>query len=86
MVGRQKLGEILVGLRVLTPADVERILEAMRCQRRRLKFGQTARAMGLVAEEHILAALAVQMRLFPDIHRLTLRQILERLQASEAVV
>jgi hypothetical protein len=81
-----KLGEILVGLKVLSRFDVDRVLEAMRRCRRRQKFGQTARAMGLVTEEHILAALAVQMNLLPDIGRLTLPQILGQLQAAEAAV
>jgi hypothetical protein len=81
-----KLGEILVGLKVLSRFDVDRVLEAMRRCRRRQKFGQTARAMGLVTEEHILAALAVQMNLLPDIGRLNLHQILGQLQATEAAV
>ena len=39
--------------------------------------------MGLLNEEHILAALAVQMHLFPGIERLGLAQILEQLQTAE---
>jgi hypothetical protein len=78
----QKLGQILVGLKVLSGFDVDRVLEAMRRCRRRQKFGQTARAMGLVAEEHILAALAVQMNLFPDMSCLSLPEILRQLQAD----
>jgi hypothetical protein len=81
---RQRLGEILVELKVVTPADVGRILEALGRRGRPQKFGQMARAMGLVGEEHILAALAVQMNLFPGIHRLSLHQILQLLQTSEA--
>ena len=46
---------------------MERVLEAMQRRRRRQKFGQTARDMGLIDEEHILAALAVQMNLFPGV-------------------
>ena len=38
--------------------------------------------MGLVTEEHILAALAVQMNLFPGVQRMTLQQILEYLHAD----
>jgi hypothetical protein len=79
----QKLGEILVRLKVLNRLDRDRVLEAMRRVRRRQKFGQTARAMGLVAEEHILAALAVQMNLFPGIQQMTLPQILEYLQTAD---
>jgi hypothetical protein len=81
MLTERKLGEILVALKVIHPLDVERVLEAMRRQRRQQKFGQTARAMGLVSEEHILAALAVQMNLFPGIERLSLEQVLSCLQA-----
>jgi hypothetical protein len=80
-----KLGEILVGLKVLSRFDVDRVLEAMRRCRRRQKFGQTARAMGLVGEEHILAALAVQMNLLPGIDRLSLHQVLDLLQTSGAL-
>jgi hypothetical protein len=83
METRQKLGEILVQLRLLNRHDVDRVLEAMRRCRRRQKFGQTARAMGLVREEHILAALAVQANLLPGIARLTLQQILDQLQAVD---
>jgi hypothetical protein len=79
----RKLGEILVGLKVLKANDVERVLEVLRRQSRRQRFGQTARAMGLIDEEHILAALAVQMDLFPGIHRLDLRQLLQALQNPE---
>ncbi len=56
---------------------MERVLEAMQRRRRRQKFGQTARDMNLIDEEHILAALAVQMNLFPGVERLSLGQILQ---------
>ncbi len=79
-----KLGEILVRLKALHHLDRDRVLEAMRRLQRRQKFGQTARAMGLVTEEHILAALAVQMNLFPGIERMTLHQVLEFLQTAES--
>ena len=78
----QKLGEILVRLRVLNRIDLDRVMEALRRSERRQKFGQVARAMGLVTEEHILAALAVQMNLFPGVQRMTLQQILEYLHAD----
>jgi hypothetical protein len=81
-----RLGEILVRLKVLHRFDIDRVLEAMRRLDRRQKFGQTARAMGLISEEHIFAALAVQMKLFPGIERLTVKQILEYLETSEAPV
>ncbi len=80
----QKLGEILVRLKVLNRIDRDRVLEVLRRAERRQKFGQAARAMGLISEEHILAALAVQMNLFPDVGRMTLQQILEYLQTAES--
>ena len=83
MKPRPKIGEILGRLRVLSPFDVTRILEARDRRSRRAKFGQTARDMGLVTEEQILAALAVQMDLIPGIDRLTLPQILRALETAE---
>ena len=79
---RKKLGEILVDLKLLKPRDVDRVLDALSRRKQRQKFGQMARDMGLVDEEHILAALAVQMELFPGINRLSLTQILEQLLAE----
>jgi hypothetical protein len=80
MLERNKLGSILVNLRVLTPAEVERVVQAMRRRRDQAKFGQVAKDMGLLREEHILAALAVQMQLFPGIQDLSLNRVLSRLQ------
>jgi hypothetical protein len=80
MPERKRLGEILVELQVLTPAEVERVLEALRRRRDRTKFGHMARDLGLLNEEHILAALAVQMQMFPDIADLGLNRLLQRLQ------
>ncbi len=79
---QKKLGEILMDLKLLKHRDIDRILEALKKCSRRQKFGQMARDMGLIDEEHILAALSVQMDLFPGIHRLTLAQILNQLQAE----
>jgi hypothetical protein len=76
------IGEILVDLKLLRPRDIDRILDALAKRQRRQKFGQMARDMGLVEEEHILAALAVQMGLFPGIQRLSINQILEQLQVE----
>ncbi len=81
MQTRQRLGDILVRLRVLNRSDVDRVLDAMGRRQRRQKFGQVARAMGLITEEHILAALAVQADLLPGIAGLGLQQILVQLQA-----
>jgi hypothetical protein len=76
----RKLGEILVDLGVLKTPDVGRVLDALSRRLDRQKFGQMAQTMGLLREEHILAALAVQMDLFPGIERMSLGQILTSLQ------
>jgi hypothetical protein len=78
---RKRLGEILVGLQVLTPAEVERVLEAMRRRPDPSKFGQVAREMGLLQETHVLAALAVQLEMFPGIGELSLGRLLDQLRA-----
>jgi hypothetical protein len=82
MSNRKKLGEILVDLKVLSPADVERVVSALDRRFDRQKFGEVARNMGLVTEEQILAALAVQMGLFHGIENWTLDEILTRLVTS----
>ena len=64
MSERKKIGEILVDLGVLSPAAVDRVLQAKR-RGGGGKFGQLARKMGLLREEHVLAALAIQLRLVP---------------------
>ncbi len=80
MFERKKLGEILVDLQVLTPAEVDRVLLALRRRLDQSKFGQMGKEMGLLREEHILAALAVQMELFPGIHAMSLHRLMGRLQ------
>jgi hypothetical protein len=84
MRAEQKLGEILIRLKVINRFDFDRIMETLRRSDRPLKFGQVARAMGLISEEHILAALAVQTKLFPGVESMTLDQILEYLQTAES--
>jgi hypothetical protein len=79
MQDRKKLGEILVELQLLTPFEVDRVLRALSKRCDRTKFGQIARDLGLIREEHILAALAVQMQLFSNVQEMSLRQLLERL-------
>ena len=59
----QKLGEILVRLKVLSRYDLDCVVQAMQRVGRRQKFGQLARAMGLITEEHILAALTGKIAL-----------------------
>jgi hypothetical protein len=76
----RKLGEILVDLKVLKTADVERVLHAMRQRRDQRKFGQVARDMGLLRDEHILAALAVQMQLIPGIAKMNLNNLFGQLR------
>jgi hypothetical protein len=76
----RKLGEILVDLGVMKGPDVNRVLESLARRIDRQKFGQMAQTMGLLREEHILAALAVQMDLFPGIEKMSLAQILYSLQ------
>src|SRR5262245_66583835 len=78
MYQRKKIGEILVELGVLTETDVDKVLQAQRRRPDAAKFGQIAKDMGLCREEHILAALAVQMELFPETNDLD--RILGRLQ------
>jgi hypothetical protein len=80
---RKRLGEILVDLEVLTPAAIDSVLDALERRLHRQKFGQMARTMGLVREEEILAALAVQMNLFPGVRSLTLEQILRSLSTTD---
>lgn len=77
----RKIGEILIDLRVLTPEEVERVLSAMRRRRDNVKFGQLAREMKYLKEEHILAALAVQMELFPRVAHMSLQSILQKLSS-----
>ncbi len=84
MARQRKLGEILVDLKVLTEADVQRVLAAVQRRGQRKKFGEMAVEMGLAREEHVLAALAVQMELFPGIGRLSLNEILRQLQTPQA--
>jgi hypothetical protein len=81
----KRLGEILVDLQVLSPLDVERVLNLLQRRGDRHKFGQMARDMGLLRDEHILAALAVQMELFPRIGEWTFEEILQSLQEPEPV-
>ena len=86
MPERRKIGEILVQLKAMS-----RLRRGSRPRsdgeaRRRQKFGQTACDMGLLDEEHIFVALAVQMNLFPGVERLSVGQILKYLQTAEAGV
>ena len=82
---RSTLTRLGTPIDVLTPADVDRVLAALqKRQDRHKKFGQMARDMGLLEEEHILAALAVQMELLPGIQGMDLDEVLEGLLAVSA--
>ena len=83
MRASKKLGQILVDLKVLSPVEVERVLQALSRRADRQKFGQVARDMGLIDEAHVWAALAVQMDLYPGIQLLNLGQVLRLLQTPE---
>jgi hypothetical protein len=48
----------------------------------RRKFGQLASSLGLMREEHIFAALAAQMHLFPGVEQMSPDQILQFLRDS----
>ena len=80
MLDRKKIGDILVELQVLTAGEVDAVLYALRNRGGPTKFGQVAREMGLLRDEHILAALSVQMQLFPNIQTMSLRRLLGRLR------
>ncbi len=86
MSERKKIGAILVDLQVLTAAEVEEILHALRRRRDQAKFGRVGREMGLLREEHILAALAVQMEMFPRIGDMSLNRLLDLLQEPAPVL
>jgi hypothetical protein len=80
MRAHRKIGEILVDLGVMKSVDVDRVVAALSRRLDRQKFGQMAQTMGLIREEHILAALAVQMDLFPGIDKMSMGQVLRTLQ------
>jgi hypothetical protein len=84
MRDRKRIGEILTDLGILTPQEVERVLQALRRRGDPIKFGRLARDMGLVREEHILAALAVQMEMFPRVGELSLHGLLDQLRTPAA--
>ncbi len=84
MRGEKRLGEILVDLQILAPLDVERVLEALRRRRDHTKFGEMARALGYLRDEHVLAALAVQLKLLPGIGDMSMNRILDALQSPTA--
>jgi len=56
--GQSHIGGILLEMKKLTQIDIERILRAQ--EKDRMRFGETARAMGLVTDADIARALARQ--------------------------
>lgn len=76
---RKRIGEILVDLKALDKGDIERVLQALRRRGGQGKFGQVARDMGLIREEHILAAIAVQLQLVPALRNQRMSGLLRRL-------
>lgn len=78
-MNRKKFGEILVGMGALSPVEVDRILTAMDRRVDPIKFGQLARKMGLINDEQILAALAVQIGLVSEGLQRDMRQVLGEL-------
>lgn len=79
MPERKRLGQILVDLKVLSQSQVERVLQAARRRGDNVRFGRIAKDMGLVRDEHILAALAVQLQLLPHLADQPLTKVLQRL-------
>src|SRR3954451_651654 len=78
-MNRKKFGEILVTMGALSAAEVDRILTAMDRRVDPIKFGQLARKMGLIDDEQILAALAVQIGLVSEDLQRDMRQVLGEL-------
>ena len=79
MLDRKRIGEILVELGVLSAAEVQRVLDALKRRGGSAKFGQVAANMGLARQEHILAALAVQLELLPRAADMSLSRLLGHL-------
>jgi hypothetical protein len=76
MATHKRLGEILIELGVLTPAEVERVATAQGRRGDAVKFCQLAKDLGLVTDEQILAALAVQMGAVPLNMQRSIRKVL----------
>ena len=69
------LGEVCLSLGLMTQADVDRVLAALR-ESRRARFGEVATEMGLLDDDRLARALAQQFRLnMVPAERLTRMQI-----------
>ncbi len=80
MICDTRLGAILIELGVLTPAEVSRVATAQSRRGDPIKFGQLAKDLGILHEEHILAALAVQMGIVPMTLQRSIRKVLGELK------
>lgn len=76
MTLENRLGEILVALGVLTPQEAERVATAQNRRGDSVKFGKLAKDLGMVSDEQILAALAVQMGVVPLHLQQSIRKVL----------
>src|SRR5262245_48452165 len=80
MATHKRLGEILIDLGVMTPAEVERVAAAQDRRGDPVKFCQLAKELGLVTDEQILAALAVQMGAVPLNLQRSIRKVIGELK------
>lgn len=76
MIHDCRIGAILIELGVLTSAEVARVATAQSRRGDPVKFGHLAKDLGIVTDEHILAALAVQMGIVPMNLQRSIRKVL----------
>jgi hypothetical protein len=76
MTLEKRLGEILVDLGVMTTQEAERVASAQWRRGDPVKFGKLAKDLGMVSDEQILAALAVQMGVVPLQLQRSIRKVL----------
>jgi hypothetical protein len=76
MIVQKRLGEILVDLGVITTPEAERVATAQSRRGDPVKFGKLAKDLGMVSDEQILAALAVQMGIVPLHLQQSIRKVL----------
>ena len=76
MTLEKRLGEILVDLGVMTMQEVEHVTTAQWRRGDAVKFGKLAKNLGMVSDEQILAALAVQIGVVPLQVQQSIRKVL----------
>jgi hypothetical protein len=76
MTPQRRLGEILIELGVLTSQEAEQVATAQCRRGDPVKFGKLAKDLGMVSDEQILAALAVQMGVVPLNLQRSIRKVL----------